>query len=169
MKHLEQLESTSEGPELIEPEPQVGSESSELVTTAILANHVQEETDAGQRFLAWLRMGLANGMLPVNTTRARAHCVNEGLLLVSPAIFKDFAIVENISWNHVQKRFQKLKLHQKTPDGYNVWTYQVKGERRTNRIKGLLIKEPQRTLELLNKLPPPNFHLLMEKDKDARV
>jgi hypothetical protein len=156
---LAQLVSNLEEPASPGAEPEVGSDSSEPVTTIKSVRKVQENADPGRRFQAWLRTSLAAGALPINTTRARVHCVNEGLLLVSPAIFKDFAIAENIQWTNVQKRFQKLKLHQKTPDEFNIWTYQVKGERRTNRIKGFLIQEPQQTLGLINKLPPPNSHL----------
>jgi hypothetical protein len=64
------------------------------------------------------------------------------------------ATAENVQWTNVQKRFQKLNLHQKKPDEFNIWTYQVKGERRINRIKGLLIQKPQQTLGLFNNTAP---------------
>jgi integrating conjugative element relaxase (TIGR03760 family) len=156
---LAQGASVSAEPASPEAKPEVGADSSLPVTTAKPVSQGQADADLGHRFLEWLRNGLATGTLPVNTTRARVHGVKEGLLLVSPAIFKDFATAENVPWTHVQKRFQKLKLHQKTSDGFNIWIYQVKGERRTNRIKGLLIQEPPQTLGLIEKWPPPNSHL----------
>lgn len=113
-----------------------------------------DELDPGRRFLAWLKDGLAAGRLPINTVHARVHTVTEGLLLVSPGIFKDF---DRDDWTRVQKRFQKLKLHRRTAQGTNVWTYQVKGERRQSRINGLLIGEPETALGL--RLPPANAHL----------
>ena len=130
MDALAQGVSTSDEPALPEAESEVGFNSSEPVTTAKPISQLQEDADLGHCFLAWLKNNLAAGTLSVNTTRARVHCVNEGLLLVSPAIFKDFATAENVPWTNVQKRFQKLKLHQKTPDGFYIWTYQVVGERR---------------------------------------
>jgi hypothetical protein len=39
-------------------------------------------------FLSWLRRGVADGSLPVNRTDASLHRVWEGLLLVSPALFR---------------------------------------------------------------------------------
>ncbi|MGE0679793.1 MAG: MobH family relaxase, partial [Candidatus Binatia bacterium] len=48
-----------------------------------------DEIDSGQRFLAWIKEGLRSGRLPINTVNARLHTVPEGLLLVSPGIFKD--------------------------------------------------------------------------------
>ena len=79
----------------------------------------------------------------------------EGLLLISPRIFKDF---DSNDWTQVQKRFQKLKLHRKTAQGTNIFTYAVKGERRQSRIKAMLIPEPERVFPGIE-LPPPNSHL----------
>ncbi|MBK9349927.1 MAG: DNA-binding domain-containing protein [Sulfuritalea sp.] len=55
-----------------------------------------EDVDAGQpdaagRFMAWLQQGLADGTLPVNVAGALVHFVPEGMLLVSPRIFREFA------------------------------------------------------------------------------
>jgi hypothetical protein len=59
----------------------------------------------------------------MNTVNARVHRVREGLLLVSPGIFRDYAAATQAPWANVQKRFQKLRLHRKTPEGLNIWTY----------------------------------------------
>lgn len=114
--------------------------------------------DPGNRFLCWLKAGIASGRLAINAVNARVHVVPEGLLLVSPGIFKDF---DRDNWSQVQKRFQKLRLHQRTPQATNIWTYQVKGDRKQSRINGLLIAEPERVLGL--QLPPPNSHLLRKE------
>lgn len=113
-----------------------------------------DDADSGERFLHWLKEGLASGKLAINTVNARIHTVPEGLLLVSPGIFKDF---DRENWNLAQKRFQKLKLHQRTPQATNIWFYQVKGDRKQSRINGILIPEPQQALGL--QLPPPNPYL----------
>lgn len=113
-----------------------------------------DDDDPGRRFLVWLREGLASGTLAINTVHARIHTVPEGLLLVSPGIFKDF---DRENWSLAQKRFQKIKLHQRTPQATNIWVYLVKGERKQSRINGILIPEPQQALGL--RLPPPNPHL----------
>ena len=99
--------------------------------------------DAGRRFLAWLQSGLANRSLAVNSVRARIHVVGEGVLLVSPAIFRDYAdrVADGGTWEHAQKRFLRLKLHVKRPDGTNVHRYRVTGERNQSVIKGILLSE----------------------------
>lgn len=116
-----------------------------------------DEVDPGRRFLAWIKEGLSSGRLPINTVNARIHTVSEGLMLVSPGIFKDY---DRENWSRVQKRFLKQKLHQRTTLGTNVWTYQVKGARKQSRINGLLITEPESVLGL--RLPPPNVHLTLK-------
>jgi len=87
------------------------------------------EDDPGKHFLNWVRENIQNGKLTVDVQNARIYTVPDGIFLVSPAIFKKF--VENIgaksSWEHVQKRFLKLKLHTKTPDGFNVHKLEANG------------------------------------------
>jgi len=107
--------------------------------------------DPGVRFLNWLRQGLANNRFAINAVNARIHVASEGLLLVSPGIFKDF---DGNDWNHVQKRFQKLKLNRKTAHATNIFTYAVKSERRQSRIKVMVIANPDRVCPGVT-LPPP--------------
>jgi hypothetical protein len=119
-----------------------------------------DEPDAGRRFLTWLRDGIRTGRLELNATNARLHRVDEGLLLVSPGIFKDYRDPKGADWTYVQKRFTKLKLHSKNPDGTNIYTYDVTGKKRRSIIKGYLIPD----LELgrvfpSTALPDPNPHL----------
>jgi len=115
--------------------------------------------DLGQAFLAWLKAGLASGELPINTVNARVHRVREGVLLVSPGIFRDYGNAAQAPWANIQKRFQKLKLHRKTPEGYNIWTYTVTGKRRSNVLKGLVIEELDKMFSPPIALPAPNPHL----------
>ena len=112
----------------------------------------QATGDAGKQFLAWLRDGLATGRLAINTPQARIHVIEQGLVLVSPGIFKDFSAAR---WNHVQKRFQKLKLHQRTHDNMNIWTCKAAGARKQALMKVYLISKTE-VSELGLTLPPPN-------------
>ncbi|MGH8567911.1 MAG: MobH family relaxase, partial [Gammaproteobacteria bacterium] len=61
------------------------------VVTAIETPALAKPVDLGQTFLAWLKQGLVSGELPMNTVNARVHRVREGILLVSPGIFRDYA------------------------------------------------------------------------------
>jgi len=141
-----------------DPPPSDADDTSEATVEASSSeprkSEASEEDDPGHRFLHWLKEGLASGSLLINAVNARVHVVPEGLLLVSPGIFKDF---DRENWTRVQKRFQKLKLHKRTPQATNIWSYQVKGDRKQSRINGLLITEPEQVLGL--QLPPPNPHL----------
>ena len=114
-----------------------------------------EEEDPGKLFRTWLHDGLLENSFETNSVNARIHRVEEGLLLVSPGIFKDF---DRENWQRVQRRFQKLKLHRKTTQGTNIYTYQVTGKRSRSRIKGFLIEEPGSLFEGVI-FPPPNPHL----------
>ena len=119
----------------------------------------ETENDPGQAFLDWLHAGLKQNRFETNSTSARIHCVAEGLLLVSPGIFKDF---DRENWQRVQKRFQKLKIHRKTAQGTNIHTYQVTGKRSKSRINGILIEDPERRFEGVM-LPECNPHLALGK------
>ena len=110
-----------------------------------------EDDDPGLRFVAWLKENIASGRVEINTARARIHVLPEGLALISPGIFRDF---DGACWDKAQKRFQKLKLHLKRPDGTNIWTCRVAKERKQSRIKVMLIPEPEKALGVT--LPPPN-------------
>ncbi|MCH9829022.1 MAG: TraI domain-containing protein [Gammaproteobacteria bacterium] len=111
-------------------------------------------------FLHWVSDGVRSGSLKVNTVDARVHVTQEGLLLVSPGIFRDYAGVDG--WAAAQKKLQKLKLHLKTPEGTNIWTYRVSGERRSSaQLKGLLF--PNATVLFGLTLPEPNPHLALAK------
>ena len=100
--------------------------------------------------------------------QARVHVVNEGVLLVSPAIFRDFAdrVPDEGTWEHVQKRFLKLRLHVKRPDGTNVHRYRVTGERHQSVIKGILIEDAGQVFG--SALSPDSNQHLMATDGQSR-
>ena len=131
------------------------------VSTAHETASLEEERnkDPGKLFRTWLHDGLRQDRFETNSVNARIHRVEEGLLLVSPGIFKDF---DRDNWQRVQKRFQKLKLHRKTTQGTNIYTYQVTGKRSRSRIKGFLIEEPESLFEGVI-FPAPNSHLKLAK------
>ncbi len=142
----EKKPSESAGEE-IQPTPEINRSSAPL----------EENEDPGKQFRAWIHDGLLKDKFETNSVNARIHRVQEGLLLISPGIFKDF---DKDNWQQVQKRFQKLKLHRKTPQGTNIYTYQVTGKRNKSRIKGFLIESPETLFEGVA-LPSPNPHLAL--------
>lgn len=99
--------------------------------------------------------------MEVNTPHARIHIVEEGMLLVSPAVFKDYASQnpDHGSWESVQKRFMKLRVDQKRPDKTNVHRYLVKGARIQSVVKGILLLDAARVFSRREETPPVNPHL----------
>ena len=99
--------------------------------------------DPGDAFVEWLAEGLTSGALPINSAKASVHVADSGLLLVSPAVFRAFA---GENWRHVQKRFLKRKLTEKTADGENIFHYLLDSERGQRTIKGLLMGDAEEKL-----------------------
>lgn len=52
---------------------------------------LSKSKETALRFFAWIQQGLADGTLKYNVAEARIHFVPEGMLMVSPATFRDFA------------------------------------------------------------------------------
>jgi len=138
-----------------ETEQVVSEERSSTPTPSVFVEELSDDEDPGKLFRAWLHSGLLKNKFETNSVNARIHRVEEGLLLVSPGIFKDF---DRENWQKAQKRFQKLKLHRKTTQGTNIYTYQVTGKRSRSRIKGFLIEELETAFEGVT-FPPPNPYL----------
>lgn len=116
--------------------------------------------DLGEAFLSWLVAGIASKKLDYNNPGTRIHVVPEGVLLVSPGLFQDFAKepdASDSSWDKVQKRFLKLGLHERTANGMNVHRYIVTGQNRSTAINGILVRDVGRIFRTTN--PQPNPHL----------
>jgi integrating conjugative element relaxase (TIGR03760 family) len=116
--------------------------------------NIDQRSDLEHDFLGWLRNMVCAGKIPVNDMNARIHTVPEGVLLVSPAVFKDFTAkrADVDDWSSVQKRFQKLRVHRKTHDGANIHRYELTGSRKRAGINGLLIPDPA---VIFGDRPPP--------------
>jgi len=93
---------------------------------------------SGDGFLKWLRDGLHTRGFKVNDVKSRIHIPPEGLLLVSPAIFKQF---DQAKWSYAQTRFTKLKLHERNSNGTNIHEYIASGKKKRSMIKGFLITD----------------------------
>ncbi len=101
-------------------------------------SEISSSGNVGEDFLKWLRDGLHQRSFKVNDVNSRIHMTQEGLLLVSPAIFKQF---DNAKWSYAQKRFTKLKLHERNADGTNIHEYLATGKKKKSLIKGFLVTD----------------------------
>ena len=112
----------------------------------------------------WLRDGLAEGSIEINTRTALVHHVPEGLLLVSPGIFRSFLAWQGADANSQEalKRLQRSVLkagwHLVGVGGASVLSYAwTKNGKATARVHGIVIEQPQRVLD---PLPPINQRLV---------
>jgi hypothetical protein len=87
------------------------------------------------------------------------HVVPEGLLLVLPRLFRTYAerSVARPDWQYVQRRFLRLRWHRHDASGRGIFTYEVKGNRKTSQLKGIVVADP--TTRFAITLPDPNPHL----------
>ncbi|MBX6317031.1 MobH family relaxase [Pigmentiphaga sp.] len=123
---------------------------------------------SGEHFMAWLQQGIASRKLIINDAKALVHTVADTAYLVSPGLFQRYtqehphiatlAKRDGLAdWQWVQKRFEKLQLHRKQTNGLNIWTCTVMGPRKTRRLHGYLLDQPNSVFG--EEVPPNNLYL----------
>ncbi|MBU1973152.1 MAG: helicase/relaxase domain-containing protein [Gammaproteobacteria bacterium] len=124
--------------------------------------------DAAHRFMAWLQQGLADGTLPVNAAGALVHFVPEGMLLVSPRIFREFATRfgddrdgpapaagDPDVGKSIQRQFLRAGWHRRAGKGVNMLSYQLmRGERAVSQLSGVVIPNPERFITQVPAINP---------------
>ncbi len=131
-----------------------------------------------ERFMAWVQEGIATGALRYNEAMARVHFVPEGMLLVTPAIFRDFAQAHPDAigqtpteegrtpepWKQLQRDFQKSGYPVTADAGGSgrsyLLHYTIKGAG-GRQLSVMLVPEPER---FFNPVPPPNA-MIQSKQK----
>jgi hypothetical protein len=121
------------------------------------------------RFVEWLRTGVADGSIRVNEPGAMVHGVEEGLLLVSPRVFREFSKEireaelavggrppadpeEFAKW--LQRQVLREAWHLRDERGVNILAFRVmRGDRAVSRLCGVVIRDPAR---FLDSAPPVN-------------
>lgn len=117
----------------------------------------------GQHFYDWLCHGIQTKKIVINDVMARVHMVQGKAFLVSPGIFQFY--VQSVTgetgdeWKKVQHSFQRLGLHIRGNDGINIFNCEVKGPRKTRRIKGYILDKPE--LIFGGSVPEDNPYLSM--------
>lgn len=150
-----------------------------------VAKHLSEEDvmarapDAARRFMHWVQRGILDRSIPINEANAWVHFVAEGMLLVSPRVFKEFLkglVADGISSplssagdekdavKAIQRELLRAGWHVRAEQGINMLTYQVmRGGCAVSRISGVVIRAPER---FVNPLPSPNRELVLMSRRD---
>lgn len=124
---------------------------------------------AARRFIDWVQRGLSSGKLRANVAGALVHFVDEGMLLVSPRIFREFADRQGADGHggalpgtagepdiglFIQRQVLRAGWHLRDDQGINFLSYQVmRGKRAVSRLSGVVIPDPER---FIDSLPPVN-------------
>jgi integrating conjugative element relaxase (TIGR03760 family) len=127
-----------------------------------------EAPEAALRFMGWIQEGLSSGRLRFNESGALVHFVPEGMLLVSPRIFREFAKVHGEDGKGtaaaaedsaqpgkgIQRQLLRASWHVRADKGINILTYRVvRGGRPISQLSGVVIEQPAR---FVNPVPPAN-------------
>ncbi|EPZ16346.1 integrating conjugative element relaxase [Thauera terpenica 58Eu] len=153
--HAPSSADTSAGTEPPAPLPH-GAASAPADVPSIVSEVMTPPTIApsGEHFIAWLRHAIHTRKLIINDAKALVHTVADTAYLVSPGVFQRYAQehpmfakqakeAELADWQWVQKRFERLQLHRKQPNGLNIWTCEVAGPRKSRRLHGYLLMAPE--------------------------
>ncbi len=138
-----------------------------IAATPAVPDSQQGNTPGGEHFVAWLKRSIQSRTLIINDAKALVHTTADTAYLVSPGVFQRYAqehpqvaflakqdMLQD--WQWVQRRFEKLGLHRKQDNGLNIWTAEVTGPRKSRRLHGYLLEDPQR---LFDEVPPNNPYL----------
>ena len=113
-------------------------------------------------FFEWLQNGIEKGELKINQLRTRIHVVDEGVILITPGIFQDFALSDESDkskWAAIQKKVLKKNWHFRDKQGLNVVKYQVKGQKKLTTVNTILFHDVSLVFGSMEP-PTSNPHLL---------
>ncbi len=141
--------------------------TTELMPASTTSSPAPTVQPSGEHFMAWLKESIQSRKLIINDARALVHTVSDTAYLVSPGVFQRYAQEhpqvgvlakqeEQQDWQWIQKRFEKLQLHRKQNSGLNIWACEVTGARKSRRLHGYLLAQPQ---HIFVELPPNNPYL----------
>jgi len=145
----------------------------ELRPRAPLALRPRGQSPEADRFMDWLQAGLADGSLPFNEHDAAVHFVPEGMLLVSPRIFQDYAMQcgehtrrgpgafaegNTAIGKAIQVEVMRAGWHVRGRKRSDTLSYQVmRGDDPVSRLSGVVIRNPER---FVTPVPPVNPMLI---------
>ena len=130
--------------------------------TSVLGDIPQPDKEI-QRLIAWIQQGVATGSVTYNRASACVHFVKEGMLLISPKIFREFFAASGIEADgaevkRIQKLLQKSGYVAKNQPNSFLHHYRITNAKNPERslVTGYLVPDPS---ALFTSVPEPNTHL----------
>lgn len=118
-------------------------DSEEVVTSLPMYQGISIQTEnIGRMFYNWLKKGLIERTILINTPVALVHIVEDGVLLLSPGLFKDFCLKHQMPESDhkpLSRKFDNLKLGIKNEKGLYIHTFWAVGGKRAGKVSGRLI------------------------------
>ena len=135
------------------------------------AKGAREPSETAVAFMQWVQQGLGEGSLKYNEAGAVVHFVEAGMALVSPVIFREYAVLfgepapaagigvksgaDRVGLA-VQREVLRAGWHVPSPaDGTNIWTFTVsrRGGAKTSKLSAVVLADARRWVM---EPPPPN-------------
>ena len=135
------------------------------------AKGAREPSETAVAFMRWVQQGLGEGSLKYNEAGAAVHFVEAGMALVSPAIFREYAVLfgepapaagagvksgaDRVGLA-IQREVLRAGWHVPSPaDGTNIWTFTVsrRGGTKTSKLSAVVLADARRWVM---EPPPPN-------------
>jgi hypothetical protein len=129
----------------------------------------KEPTALAIAFMEWVQQGLASGSLPYNEAKAPIHFIAQGMALVSPRIFREYALAVGADADAVQKQVIRAGWHVKASGNSNILHFAVlkRDGVRAGKLSAVVLAQPERWV---NPLPPANPCIVpFELSVDAAV
>ncbi|AEG00449.1 MobH family relaxase [Methylomonas methanica] len=104
----------------------------------------KEPADQVDDFFTWLQNGIRQEVIKTNQPKARVHVVKEGVALMTPGIFQDYAVFkegDSSNWPDIQKKVLKKNCHVRDGQGLNVVKYQVTGASKSTTVNAILFED----------------------------
>jgi len=107
-------------------------------------------------FMEWVQQGLAGGSLLYNEHGAPIHFIPQGMALVSPRIFREYALAVDESADAVQQQVIGAGWHVKASKNNNILHFSVvkRDGMRAGKLSAVVINQPERWV---NPLPTANL------------
>ena len=178
-KPVPKLPKTKKNIELGDMKPMVPHDAKTL--PSVKGKKIKPPHIAALKFMRWIQQGISDGSIAYNRTKAEVHFMEEGMLLVNPAIFKRFASMygEDASGDAgkanpgellgdgIRRHVTDAGWHvQVGPKKFNFLKYRIIGMtgKGDNKLSVVVIKNPS---QFISPLPENNPTLLRETKLDG--